>query len=279
MTKFSEEILGKIKHDHIAPVPRWHFLLKSSVFWGILAISILLGSLSFSVIMHIIDIGDLYVFNKMHGNFLTSTIMLLPYFWVISVTAFSLLAYYNWKHTKLGYRFKRRWIVSGSVVISVFMGSIFYALGMGNKIDTLMSDALPIYDNSKHDARAEIWMQPDNGLLVGKVISVDDAANNVVIEDASGQDWSVNDKDLGKQIDKSFKKGKIIKIVGKKNGDHGFVANEIRKCGDCQHDEATEVVENDGDEDDVKPEMATISEQIPQIDDVKAVKGVEKNRD
>src|ERR1035437_9356019 len=108
MTQFRKDMFGKIKVDHIAPVPRWHFLIKSYVFWTLFVCSIILGSLSFSVIVHIINSGDLDIFNQFHKNLFSSALMMLPYFWFCSVALFALVAYYNWKHTRLGYKFKRR---------------------------------------------------------------------------------------------------------------------------------------------------------------------------
>jgi hypothetical protein len=257
MTKFSEDIIGKIKQEHIAPVPRWKFLVRRRAFLGLLVISVLLGSLSFSVIVHIIDFGDLDIFNQVHGNFLTSTVMMLPYFWFLSVTLFALVAYYNWKHTKLGYHFKRRWIVMGSVALSVLFGSVLYAFGMGNKIDTLMAKAVPFYDQSKRQARTELWMRPDSGLLVGKVVSVDSIDNSVTIKDETGQDWQIDEKNIQQSVNTAPKKGKIIKIVGKKAGDHAFVASEIRKCGNCQLDE------DNGDQSSGDSKVQSVSDSKP----------------
>lgn len=245
MTKFSESIVGKIKQECIAPVPRWRFLLKSYVFWGLLGISILLGSLSFSVIAHLINIGDIDVFWYLQGNIITSAVMLLPYFWFLSLAIFALVAYYNWKHTKLGYKFKRRWIFVSSIVLSMSLGSIFYALGMGNAVDRIMVKAMPFYDQSKHKARNELWLQPEIGLIMGKVVDVNSIGNQIVIQDWQGRNWNIDEAavtfDIGGDV---IKKGKIVKVIGKKNGEHGFIAKEIRKCGDCQDDE-----DGDGDND------------------------------
>jgi hypothetical protein len=242
MTKFSEGIIGKIKCDHIAPVPRWHFLLKSYVFWGLLVVSLLLGSLSFSVIAHLISTGDLDVFSYLQGNVVTSTVMMLPYFWLLSLTVFALVAFYNWKHTKLGYKFKRRWIFVSSIGLSMFLGSILYVFGMGNEVDRIMTKAMPFYDQSKQKARSELWLQPENGLIIGKVMIVNSADKQLVIQDEQGNDWSIDEDVTAQKIEAAITKGKIIKIIGKKNGDRRFTAREIRRCGDCQEDE-------DGDKD------------------------------
>jgi hypothetical protein len=245
MTQFSESIIGRIKTEHIAPVPRWHFLLKSYVFWGLLILSIILGSLSFSVIAHLIGNGDLDVFDYMQGNIITSAVMMLPYFWLFSLAIFALVAYYNWKHTRLGYKFKRRWLFVSSIVLSITMGSIFYAFGMGNAIDAIMAKAMPFYDQSKHQARNELWLRPESGLIMGKVLNIDNINNKITIQDGQGVDWNIDEKAVPSAVVGVIKKGKIVKVIGKKNGDSAFVAKEIRSCMDCQDDEDAEIVLDD----------------------------------
>ncbi|EKE20002.1 MAG: hypothetical protein ACD_8C00067G0008 [uncultured bacterium] len=237
MTKFSEEIIGKIKCEHIAPVPRWCFLARGYALWVLFAISVILGSLSFAVIVHIANSGDWDVFNHLGGNWITSTVMLLPYFWLVFLGIFALVAYLNWKHTKYGYRFRRRWIVLGSVGMSVFLGNVFYAFGMAQEIDKLMTKSLPFYDESKHKARRELWLKPENGFLGGKIISVDEITEELIVEDENGDRWNVDDNNVIWENEKLEQKGKIIKVIGEKDGERKFVAKEIRRCGDCQADE------------------------------------------
>ncbi len=237
MTKFSESIIGKIRCDHIEPVPRWHFLLKSYVFWAMFVCSMILGSISFSVIMHIINSGDLDIINHLQGNLATSTVMLLPYFWLLSLLLFAFIAYVNWKCTKLGYRFKRRWIVLGSVALSVCFGSVFYAFGMGMQIDLLMTKSMPFYNQSKHAALNELWFHPENGLLTGKIVEIDEENKILLLKDDSGKNWSVNDVNIKWENTDLEKKGKVVKVIGEKDGENNFKAKEIRRCTNCQDDE------------------------------------------
>lgn len=237
MTKFSESIVGKIKCECIAPVPKWHFLFKSCIFWTFFVFSMILGSLSFSVIAHIASNGDLNIWKHLQGNVITSTVMLLPYFWFLSLILFAIIAYFNWRCTKQGYRFRRRWFVLGSAGLSIFFGSIFYAMGMGNAMDRMMVRAMPFYDASRHKARNELWLQPEVGLIMGKVVAVDGAENQLIIQDAQGKNWSIDENMIAKEEERDIKEGKIVKIIGKKSGENCFVAKEIRKCGDCQDDE------------------------------------------
>ncbi len=237
MTKFSESIIGKIKCDHIAPVPRWQFIFRGYVFWTLFFGAVLLGSLSFGVVVHIINSGDLDIVNHLHGNLLTSTVMLLPYIWLVLLLIFAGVAYANWKCTRLGYRFKRRWIVIGSVALSVFLGSVFYVLGMAKAVDNLMTKSLPVYNQSKHAALMEIWFHPEQGLLTGKVIGIDENSEKIILIDESGLSWNVDDKGVKWENVQLEAKGKVVKIIGDKIGERDFKAREIRKCDNCQDDE------------------------------------------
>lgn len=237
MTKLSDGILGKIKGEHICPRPRWCFLLKSCAFWSMLFVSVFLGSISFSVIVHLLTFGDFGMLGHLHGNLVTSAVMLVPYFWIFSLALFAAVAYFNWKHTKLGYRFRRRWIFVSSIVLSGFFGSVLYGLGMGKEIDFMMAKSMPFYDSSKHTGRSEIWLHPENGLLVGRIVEIDEPQNIMFIEDSRGMNWSVVKYERKIQPEIIVKRGKIVKIIGEMESENVFRANEIRSCGDCQDDE------------------------------------------
>ena len=239
MTIISEKILETIKNDHIAPVPRWHFLVRSCVFWALFGFSVILGSLAFSVMVHIANSIDMDMLSHLQGNLFVSTVMLLPYFWAVFLFLFALVSYYNWKHTKHGYRIKRRWIFLGSIVLSMFLGSAFYFIGLGRGVDSIMIKAMPMYNASKHRARLEIWQQPEKGLIIGRILDVNVEGNNLIIQDGKGNSWNVGNDVKNKtkeKIHEIVKKGAIVKIVGNENGPKGFIAKDIRACGDCDGD-------------------------------------------
>jgi len=133
--------------------------------------------------------------------------------------------------------------VLGSVALSFFMGSVFYAFGMGKAVDGMMAKAMPLYNSSKHRARNDLWLQPENGLIAGKVIRIDSVDEQLVIKDELGRDWSVDENAVLPEVKAGIKRGKIVKIIGEKNGENEFVAKEIRRCGDCQIDEDENVLE------------------------------------
>lgn len=242
MTKLSDSIIGKIKCEQIKPVPKWHFLMKKCTLWTMFFVSVVLGSLSFSVIMHIVNAGDLSFADHLHGNWFISAVMLLPVFWMIWLFIFAILAFLNWKCTKLGYCTKRRWLLLGSILASMFLGQIFYMLGLGRHIDNAMTLAAPFYDQYKHQTRSQMWMQPDRGFLIGKIIEIDEEMEKLLVKDEFGKNWIVDDLDIDWENEGLERKGKMIKIKGQKTSESEFEAKEIRRCINCQDDESIESV-------------------------------------
>lgn len=253
MTNLSETVLGKIKKEQISPVPRWLFLFKNYAFWSLLFLSMLLGSMSFSVIIHIAGSGDFDILNHLRGSILTSGFMLLPLFWLISLVLFALVAYFNWKHTRHAYRFKRRWIFLSGFFSSLLFGYIFYVSGLGKFIDLLMVRSVQYYGNSKHKARVELWQQPESGLLIGRIVDVKEGEEELIVEDGKGNDWVIENKVSTQRkegVRQVIKKGTIVKIVGSNKGSQKIEARDIRDCKDCDGDDddyGGQDTDNDGD--------------------------------
>ncbi|KKQ46447.1 MAG: hypothetical protein US63_C0001G0015 [Candidatus Moranbacteria bacterium GW2011_GWC2_37_8] len=199
-----------------------------------------LGSLSFSVIMHFVESGDLDIVDHLQGGLLNSALMLVPFFWLLTLILFAISAYFNWRCTKIGYHYRRRWIVLGSIALSVVFGSIFYVVGLGKQTDNIMSRMSPFYDQYKHRARNELWLQPEKGLLTGKIIDIDEETEKLIVRDEDGKKWIVDDLNVKWENKKLEENGKIIKVIGEKNGEYEFRAREIRRCNNCQDDEFIE---------------------------------------
>jgi hypothetical protein len=79
-----DKILEKIEHQHIEPTPKWYFQFKNWGFWCLFAISILIGSMSFSIILYSVQQTDFELLSHFfkHSKW-ESLLVLLPYFWLI----------------------------------------------------------------------------------------------------------------------------------------------------------------------------------------------------
>ena len=75
------QVLEKIKN--IRPTPRWQFLLRDYSVWILGAVSLALGSLSFSVVLFMLANNDWDIYSEISNSFFKFLLITLPYFWLV----------------------------------------------------------------------------------------------------------------------------------------------------------------------------------------------------
>lgn len=230
MENLGDKVLRKIKDERIAPKPRWQFLLKNYFVWAIFAFSVIVGAFSFCVILDFLADNDWDVYRYAVKNPIETIIISLPLIWIIALLFFLWLAYYNYKHTRDGYRHETYVIFGLSIVASLVLGLFFhFALGTGEKVEGYIAEKLPFYDKiSSHCNNKEVWFQPEKGLLVGSIIGVS-ATNSFDLKDPDKVIWRIEE---GENI---IVRGKAplyekeeVKIIGEQEDSQVFRAVEIR---------------------------------------------------
>lgn len=223
----SQKAFKAIKIKKIKPRPRWEFLLKDYVVWVIFGLAVLIGSLSVSIIIFMIrssgwdSIARFNSFKPMLAN--------IPYFWILILAIFLFLAYYNFKHTKGGYKYNPYLIIIISVLISAVLGSVVYGMGGGKKMEEIFYHKLPIYQKIMNQG-ARIWISPQEGRLAGVVMGKYDI--NFALKDFSGKVWIVVLRDEGVENQDSIKMGNRVKILGEQISENKFEADFIRPWPD-----------------------------------------------
>ncbi|HIP50192.1 MAG TPA: hypothetical protein EYG99_01955 [Candidatus Pacebacteria bacterium] len=225
----SSQIIDKIKKNKIKPKSRWTFLLRDYFMWLFFGTSIVVGGLAFAVMLFLITSNDWDVYKYLDKSFGEYLLLSIPYFWIGLLTLFLLLAYYNYRHTKKGYRYKAYGIVLASVFLSILIGTVLFNAGLGNKIENIFADNFPYYHNlTRYRAhRAQMWNQPDRGLIAGEIINIK-GKNSFMLKDLEGDMWEIEVTDAlwkGRAVQEV---GEKIKIIGSKKGDVMFSAIEIR---------------------------------------------------
>ncbi|MBD3251666.1 hypothetical protein GF380_04420 [Candidatus Uhrbacteria bacterium] len=186
---FSKDILQQIKEKQITPKPKWEFLLKDSAVWTAGIVSLVVGGITMSVIIHLYRFDDLETLTETGGNTVQTILILLPYFWIAVLGVFVLVAHYNLKHTKNGYKYKVSHITIATVLISAALGVLFYDTGLGRAIDHVLSNRMPTYDRYAHPW-AKVWSNPDQGRIAGTVVRVIDQ-NHFELKDFHERVWIV----------------------------------------------------------------------------------------
>lgn len=227
MKNISDEIFKKIKDNNIKPKPRWHFLTKNYFIWLMFGFSVLLGSLTFGIILFMITQLDWDVYHYLGDSFLTTVFISLPYLWLIFFILFIAVAYYNFIHTKRGYRFRFISILFISLIISAILGTGFYYNGFSEKLDNIFLEKIPYYKNLTYTCENQ-WMQPQKGLLAGTIGEIELFKNSFKLIDFDSNQWKID-------INDTLWKGKLtpstglkIKLIGEISGENTFKALEIR---------------------------------------------------
>jgi len=185
--QIGQKIIEKIKEAHIKPKPRWEFLLKNYVVWAIFAIAIFIGSLATGVMIFMIKHAE-WENHPLEEGFFQQVLINLPFFWLIILIIFIVIAFYNLKHTKKGYKYNPLFIVLASIIISIIIGSIFYATGGGEKLEDTFFRRFPFYQNMMRP-QGRLLINPEAGRIAGVVVEVNQ--EYITIKDFRGGLWKI----------------------------------------------------------------------------------------
>lgn len=224
----SQIALQKIKESGIKPISKNIFNFKKVLFWSFVGTSVVIGVISFSVILSILFNNDWVLYNKFGFNFIFKS---MPYFWFICLLLFAILGEFYYRKTLLGYRHRMVTIVGIYIIFTIISGSILYIAGLGNIIDESLSKNLPIYNGVMFD-KNEFWYHPEDGLLYGKIIGINE--NLIQIVDFNNNIWVLNIEDafIGGKV--KIEIGETIKIIGDIENDI-FIVEQVRPCLNTRH--------------------------------------------
>ncbi|MFC1598941.1 hypothetical protein ACFL2U_02975 [Patescibacteria group bacterium] len=220
--EISQKILQTIKSKKIEPKPKCYFIAYNVIIWFLSMLGLLIGSLSFAVILYIIINNDWDVYKNINDSFWKFLLLTLPYLWLILLAIFIGFAYYNFKLTKKGYKFPFIIIIISYILISIIIGSILYSFGVGQAIDQALTEKTPLYTkmfNNRHN----LWTQPEQGRLAGIIIEIKDQ-NIFLLNDLTKKEWQVISV---QPLKPQFKPGIKIRVIGQQTEPTTFKAIQI----------------------------------------------------
>lgn len=148
MSTFSEQVFQTLDERNINPRPRWHFLLKRSVFWTLCGLSIGMGGIASAVAMYVFFDNDGLI-SFQHPNvqvFLIELARSIPYIWLVILSLFTTSAYLVTKQTASGKRYSVVSVVVLALIGSGLVGYILNQLDFGQAIHRYLLDHTNIYD-------------------------------------------------------------------------------------------------------------------------------------
>lgn len=226
MNDISRETLKKIREQGIVPRAKGYFLLKHSTVWTLFGISIVLGSIAGSAVIFQIRSAEWELFHYFQNSIPEFILLFVPYFWGLFMIGFSIIAFYYFRQTQGGYRYRAFTIVALSVLISILGGIGLYAVGVSERMESVFEERLSFYRGVEFHSRM-VWMSPDKGLLAGKIVDVS-KEGIIILKDLDGKNWSVNASNAIWRGRLSPSPDLEIKLIGTMKGGESFIAREVR---------------------------------------------------
>jgi hypothetical protein len=211
--QLAERVLGRITNEHLTPRPRWEFLLKNYVFWGLGALAVVFGSLAFSATLFEIQNVDWRLSPATHSDLFSFFLATAPFIWVFVLALFTLFGYLYVRRTTHGYRYPLATIMLSVVLLSLVFGTGLYLVGFGGDVEQAVGDHPPFYRPILVSERAW-WLAPQKGLLGGEVANVAPDDSSFVLIDFSGQTWKVDTSDLRAPDLATIAHGGTVRIIG-----------------------------------------------------------------
>ena len=218
MENSGQEILDKIKEQNIQPKKRWEFLFKNYLLWLAFGLAIFFGGLASSATIFIFQHAT---WVEMAPGFspLKRLWVNLPLFWLLSLSLFCFLAWYDFKNTKRGYKYHPLVIVLFSIVLSMLLGVAMYSLGLGQKLEEAFFRRVPLYKQMFRQG-GRMLVEPDKGHLAGIITNVDSSA--ITVEDFLGRSWIISTSTDEFQI------GQRVMLIGQMSDDDHFICENIK---------------------------------------------------
>jgi hypothetical protein len=168
---------------------------------------------------------DFDVLTEVGDSTLGNILVAMPYFWVLTLVAFIFIAYYNVRHTNKGYRHRLPTIVVASVLVSAFLGAIFYDVGAGQAIDRLLTDKVPTYERFMHP-RIRMWSRPESSMIAGVILECTDDAT-FRLQDFRQHVWMVHVTENSRVSRRLVTPGERIRCLCKPTGPDTLEAARI----------------------------------------------------
>lgn len=227
MSEFTKGVIDRIKREGIEPEAGWKFSVKRSLLWVGIVLAAGLGALSLSMAMFSllsIDRNPLTLAPDRLFSF--AFFRSLPFFWIGLALAFPILAVFEFRNTRHGYRHR---IVSVAIISGIAIiasASLLSAWGADELAERVMADRFPNYAKMT-EMRETFWFRPKDGFLSGTITGA--TPNAILLVDRDGKQWKVV---IGKTTTirpaVRLEKGFVIKTVGEQKNDSIFEAEDIR---------------------------------------------------
>jgi len=209
----SASVLLRIDKECVVPSPRWQFLAVEYGIWVLWGLSVLFGAVAFSVLIFFLTHAGFAVYEATHDSVFELFIDVLPLMWVGVFALMAVLAHFNLRHTKCGYRYTVLRVLLSSIVFSFIGGLLLHVLGIGFLVDDFMSRRMSLF-GSLEQIETRLWQNPVEGRMIGTYEGSSPLNNDALFTDAKGAVWHLNIAELNAQDVLTLEGGGRVHVIG-----------------------------------------------------------------
>ncbi len=220
-----DKIINTIEKEDIKPTPKWYFQLKNTTFWTIFVLALVVGSIAFSIILFSVQQTDFFILQHIHHSTTEAILALIPYFWLIAMSVFSLIGFFSFENFKKAYKHQWYSVLGLNVLLSLLIGTMLFLSGGAKYFDETFANQVEIY-RSVEEQKTKHWMNPEAGFLAGEII--ESKIDTLLIKDFNDKNWTIFYHDMFIPPIIELEKGVKIKVMGGMQSDNAFKAEQIR---------------------------------------------------
>jgi len=221
----TKSIIDKIKEKNIRQKPKWHFELRNIFIWGTFIVGVLIGAISFSIILFTIQQVDFSLVTHLSHSKLELFLGLLPFFWIIGLLIFLTVAIFAFQRSERGYKLTWFRLLGISMAFSILLGTLFFIAGGSQGLEMAFASKVSSYE-SIQQKKMKIWMKPEEGFLSGTIENV--VGDTIYLIDFNNTKWNVDYGNAFIAPIVSLEKGEQVKLVGQMTQNNNFQAKDVR---------------------------------------------------
>lgn len=193
MNTLRQQVIEQIKRDHIRPMAPGYFFAWRLFGWVQVALLVILATLVTAFALHIIFEIDWEAFRHTEVSGVRAALMSLPFLWLVLIVVFLTLAVVVMRRTGRGYRYSLWVLLFLFPVASTAAGLAIEHSRFDEPVEKFLLGSLSQQEpwQAILPSVEQQWAQPENGLLGGEVIHVNEETTTFKLEDRKKNEWDV----------------------------------------------------------------------------------------
>jgi len=218
-----KDTIDKIKKEHLAPKPKWQFVLTEVLYWIFFGVSVLLGGVAVSFIMFVSKFDLHPMIRQLKG--IREWMIYIPFLWIVLLFLFVVASIYYWKKTEKGYKFNVSLVIIAVMILSLVLGITLYTTKLTSRMDKQIYNLPGFNQMAKEKGKYYIESQGENWLGGQVIEGLKD--KRFYIEDFNSGRVEVSISNLPKDHLRHVIVGDRLKMMGERIDKEHFEADKV----------------------------------------------------